>query len=150
MKKNKSGTGVNEHLPVYSETASYAREHGELDQWRASHRANVACKDAIEEAIRSHYKDNHLDTACVQEIINAFGIDRTVKVIALTIRYKDWDERFSINNKTWAKSIALTWEANPMEYDHNREYVITQTHPGLVDLFARHVRVEHSRKMGGQ
>ena len=43
-------------LPVYKETAAYARDHGELDQWRASHRANTSCRDAIEDAIAANYK----------------------------------------------------------------------------------------------
>ena len=38
-------------LPVYRHPAAYAREHGELDQYRASRRANIACKEAIEASI---------------------------------------------------------------------------------------------------
>ena len=45
-------------LPVYRETAAYARDHGELDQWRVSHRSNTFCRDAIEDAIAANYKDN--------------------------------------------------------------------------------------------
>ena len=52
-------------LPVYPQTAAYAREHGELETYRASHRANVDCKNAIEDAISAHYKDNRLNMALV-------------------------------------------------------------------------------------
>ena len=38
--------------PVYPFPASYAQEHGELEQYRASNRANAACKEAIEAAIQ--------------------------------------------------------------------------------------------------
>ena len=37
--------------PVYFHSGAYAQEHGELDQYRASRKANMACKEAIEQAI---------------------------------------------------------------------------------------------------
>jgi len=43
-------------LPVYPYPADHAREQGELDVYRASFRANVSCKDAIEAAIRDNYQ----------------------------------------------------------------------------------------------
>ena len=51
------------NLPVYKHPASYAREHDELAAYRASNQANTACKEAIEAAIRDHYRDNRLDAA---------------------------------------------------------------------------------------
>lgn len=35
--------------PIYFHSAAYAREHGELDQYRASYKANIACKEATEQ-----------------------------------------------------------------------------------------------------
>ena len=34
-------------VPVYKYPAAYARENDELEQYRASYKANVACKNAI-------------------------------------------------------------------------------------------------------
>ena len=48
------------NIPVYKHTAAYAREHDELAAYRASNQANTACKEAIETAIRDHYRDNRL------------------------------------------------------------------------------------------
>ena len=45
------------NLPVYKHPAAYAREHDELAAYRASNQANAACKEAIEAAIRDHYRD---------------------------------------------------------------------------------------------
>ena len=53
------------NLPVYKHPASYAREHDELAAYRASNRANAACKEAIEAAIRDHYRDNRLDLSLI-------------------------------------------------------------------------------------
>ena len=49
--------------PVYYQSAQYARENGELEQYRESHKANIACKEAIQTAIANHYHDNWLDPA---------------------------------------------------------------------------------------
>ena len=64
--------------PVYPFPASYAQEHGELEQYRASNRANAACKEAIEAAIREHYDGNSLDSQAAAQVVEAFGLDRTL------------------------------------------------------------------------
>ena len=40
-------------LPLYRHDAAYAREQGNLDLYRASRRANIACKEAIERPFRN-------------------------------------------------------------------------------------------------
>ena len=64
------------NLPVYKHPASYAREHDELAAYRASNQANAACKEAIEAAIRDHYRDNRQDAAAVDQVVQQFGYDR--------------------------------------------------------------------------
>jgi hypothetical protein len=39
-------------IPLYHGGVETARKSGDLSLWRASHQANIACKDAIEKAIR--------------------------------------------------------------------------------------------------
>ena len=48
--------------PLYTQSGAYASEHGELDAYRSSNKANLACKEAIHSAIRDSYHDNRLDT----------------------------------------------------------------------------------------
>lgn len=55
---------------------------GELDVYRASFRANVSCKDAIEAAIRDNYHDNRLDTTAVGQVAEQFGQERMLYVLA--------------------------------------------------------------------
>lgn len=81
------------NLPVYKHPAAYAREHDELAVYRASNQANAACKEAIEAAIRDHYRDNRLDTAAVDQVVQQFGYDRTFHVLAITVCQADWDRR---------------------------------------------------------
>ena len=45
----------NNKTPVYYETAAYARENGELELFRLSHRTNIACKNDIQTAISRHF-----------------------------------------------------------------------------------------------
>ena len=81
--------------PIYFHSATYAHEHGELDQYRASHKANIACKEAIEQAIADNYRDNRLGSACVQQVLQQFDYGRIFYVLANTVRQKDYDGRIS-------------------------------------------------------
>ena len=90
-------------VPVYKYPASHAQEHDELNAYRASNKANMACKEAIEEAIRDHYRDNCLGSDAVKQVVEQFGYDRVFHVLAVTVQQKDWDGRISQDNKAWAK-----------------------------------------------
>ena len=71
---------------LYIYPASYVREHGELEQYRASYKANIACKEAIEQAIADHYRDNRLGTEAVHQVLEQFGYDRMFYVLAGTVK----------------------------------------------------------------
>ena len=133
-------------LPVYPHTGSYAREHDELEQFRASRKANIACKEAIEDAVRNHYGDNRLDSkTAVQEVVGRFGYERTLYVLAVTVQDKDWDQRISRDNKAWAKTVPIVDGRDGLDYDHNVALVVDKCHPGLTDLFVTAVRKEYGR-----
>jgi len=135
-------------LPVYNHSAAHAREHGELDAYRASHRANMACRDAIEDAIRDGYRGNRLDPQGTKDILERFGPERTLLVLANTIQDKDWDGRISQESKLWAKGIPVPEDPASWGGDRRHEYRITQAHPGLIDLFTKQVRREVDRVRG--
>lgn len=128
--------------PVYPYPGSYAHEHGELEQYRASHKANIACKQAIEAASREHYQDNRLGKEAALEVIDAFGMDRTLYVLAATVREKDWDGRISRSNKDWARTIPVFENPDAWGHDRNVEFVVDASNPGLTDLFLNQVRRE--------
>ena len=131
--------------PVYPYPASYAQEHGELEQYRASNRANIACKEAIEAAIREHYHDNQLDNQAATQVVDAFGLDRTLYVLANTVQQKDWDGRISPGNKAWAKTIPIQKNPDAWGADRNASFVVN-SHPGLTNLFLSTVRQEYCQK----
>ena len=130
------------NLPLYIFSAALAKERGELEIFRASHRANVDCKNAIEDAIANHYRDNHFDGSCVSEVAEKFGMDRVAFVLATTVQYKDWDGRISGDNKAWAKELPDLIDYNALGGRRNIEYVCSQAHPGLINLFVDRFRKE--------
>lgn len=129
-------------LPVYPYPAGHAREHGELNEYRASLHANVSCKEAIEAAIREHYRDNRLDAgAAVGQVAEQFGQERMLYVLAATVRHFDYDGRISQDNKRWANTIPVYESKDGMDSDRSVQFVVC-SHPGLTDLFLTGARRE--------
>ena len=129
-------------LPVYRYPASYARENNEMDTYRASRRACIACKEAIEKAIIDNYRDNILSPAAAKQVVETYGFERTMYVLAVTVRHKDWDGRFSRSNKEWAQTQSV-FEDLTGAWDSTGAYVVDKCHPGLTNLFIDNVRHEY-------
>ena len=101
-------------------------------------RLNVSCKEAIEEAIDGSYKGNSLDAkAAAQEVLDKFGPDRVQTVLAATVQDKEWDARFSRENKAWAQTVPMP---EGSEDGNRRSHWVVDSHPGLVNLFVDQVR----------
>ena len=130
------------NTPVYKYPASYARENNELEIYRASNKANIACKEAIQAAISGHYSENSLHPGGVKEVVEQFGFDRTLYVLANTVRQQDWDGRYSNDNKAWAKTIPIFENTDAWGDDRNSHFVVN-SHPGLIDLFINQARREY-------
>ena len=131
-------------LPLYRHDAAYAREQGDLDLYRASRRANIACKEAIEAAISEHYRDNRLDKDAVPQVIEQFGYTRILYVLANTVQQKEWDERFSPANKAWARTVDIPPNPDGFGGERNLDFVV-DSHSGLVDLFLSQARQDYLR-----
>lgn len=132
-------------IPVYKHPASYAKEHDELAAYRASNQANAACKEAIEAAIRDRYRDNRLDAAAVDQVVQQFGYDRTFHILAITVCQADWDRRYSPDNRAWANAMSIP--ANPDAWGTDRNcYLAVNSHPGLVDLFLSQTRKAYAQE----
>ena len=92
--------------------------------YRASRRANIACKEAIEAAISEHYRDNRLDRDAVPQVIEQFGYTRTLYVLANTVQQMEWDGRFSPANKAWAKTVDIPPNPDGFGGDRNLDFVV--------------------------
>jgi len=118
------------NTPVYKYPASYARENNELEVYRASNKANTVCKEAIQAAISGHYSDNILHTGGVKEVVEQFGFDRTLYVLANTVQQQDWDGRYSNDNKAWAKTIPIFENTDAWGDDRNSHFVVNTIRRG--------------------
>ena len=75
----------------------------QLSLARAEYQENVECKLAIEQGIARHYDGSRLDSAAAREVVEKFGAERVLYVLAGTLQQNEWDGRFSQDNKAWAK-----------------------------------------------
>ena len=118
-------------VAVYKQPVAYAREHGELDQWRQNNNLNKDCAKAIDKAVsNSNYEPFHYDLKnAAKTVIAEYGAERVNLVLASVIQDQSYDGRYSHANKEWAKTF---------EVPENKVYL--QSHPVLVDGFADKAR----------
>ena len=132
-------------LPVYRQNAAYASEHGELEQCCVSHQANIACKEAIEQSIDQNYDGRRLAKGTADKVMQKFGPERVMYVLAYTIQQKGWDGRFHPYNKDWAKTVDIPPNPDSFGFERNCEFVV-DSHAGLTDLFVSQARREVERQ----
>ena len=127
-------------VPVYYEPFSYAQEHNEVDLYRTSYRMNSECKQAIHEAIADNYDGMHLGDDAVNQVVRQYGVERVGYILANTLRYKNYDGRFSQNNKEWAEQVG-TPENNARIIKFRADWVV-DSHPAVLDGFVTMYRKE--------
>lgn len=118
----------------YPYSAAEARKRNELSLWRESHKANIACRNAIEEAIRQNFDGMNLQTDCLKAVLEEYGYKRIAWVLANTLHELKWDGRFSYANKHWAEKIYI-----PTDFNHNSDFVV-RSHPAVLDGFVSFYR----------
>ena len=107
-----------EFSTVYPYSCEEARSRDQIFLWRESHRENIACKNAIEEAIRRDFDGMHLKAECARSVIDQYGFKRVQRVLA--------------------KSAYIPPDKNSLT-DHNLEYV-AESHPAVLDGFINQYR----------
>lgn len=120
--------------PLYLKTGEYALENYELIAHRNSRKSNKECKLAIEDAIRQNYDGMHLNEGIEDKLIEQYGMERVVFVLANTVNERNWDGRYSRENKDWARTIPMS------EDDNVRGECCLETHPAVLDSFINRIR----------
>ena len=115
-------------VPFYEYSLDNARHCNEVEQWRASHKANIDCKKAIENAIADNYKDNHFNPDFASDIIEKFGFDRVNFILQYNLKQVQNDGRYSEKNKEWGKELYAPESNMRMDY-------LIGSHPILLDSF---------------
>ena len=90
---------------IYYHDADYARQHGEFAAYRESNRLNRECVQAIDEGINRRPEANYLPPELANTLVSEYGAERVNLVLANTVQQKDWDGRFSHDNKEWADTF---------------------------------------------
>ena len=131
-------------IQLYQHDAEYAIAHDELQQYRLSYRTDIACKDAIDQAIRDNFDGAHLNPKAITEVVEGFGSEWVARVLANTIQQKSWDGRFSRANKEWAGTIPVPGTIR--EGFDNRDQFTAQSHTAILDGYTAAFRREHIRQ----
>lgn len=97
--------------------------------------------------IREYYRRNSLDANGVQNVMQEFGSQRVAHVLAATVKAKDWDARFSPENRAWAATVPTPPNLDAWGDDRNLHFVVN-SHSGLTNLFLNQFRTaqEQDRK----
>ena len=75
---------------LYPYSAKEARERNELSLWRESHRANIACREAIEDAIRRNFDGMNLDPECLTPGTTFRGMNGTLPISPFEVILPYW------------------------------------------------------------
>ena len=126
--------------PLYTHTISYAMEHRRVDDYLDSRSLNLKCKEAIENAIRKNFDGMHLAHDAAEGVLEEYGAERVVFILANTVQHLEHDGRFSIGNKAWAKGYEIPENVN-QGMDMNADYVVN-SHPATLDGFILLAREE--------
>ena len=128
---------ANDFPYVYPYSSEEAKRLNRLPMWRESHKANIACKKAIEQAVRRDYDGAGLKPDCAGSVIAEYGYKRVNWVLANTVQQTS-DGQFSSDNKTWAKQTFIPPDKN----DRNREFAVNGQ-PDILDGFISQYRAAY-------
>ena len=126
--------------PLYLKTAGYAREHGELEQYRRSHELNNTCQEEMDKAISKNFDGMHLKEGFERELMERYGRERVEYILATTVKENAWDGRYSRENREWADSIPVS------ESESERIACCLHSHPAVIDGLIRRIRRNEHEK----
>ena len=125
--------------PIYYESAEHARYAGELELLRASRQAEKECRKAIDEAISKHFDGMHLAPDALADVLREHTPERVALILAVTLKDREYDGRFSRNNKAWSETIrkpsmppAVAWGFTDMVLRSHSAII-----DGYVDMFRK-------------
>lgn len=125
---------------VYPYSCEEAKRLDKLALWRDSRRENISCKNATEEAIRRDFDGMHLSASCAESVIAEYGFKRVNWVLANTVQQKEWDRRFSHDNKLWAKGTYIPSDMDSFTGNSRNLDFVVDSHPAVLDGFINQYR----------
>lgn len=94
-------------IPLYRYSAETAKHDGELDVWRESKKENIRCKEFLDKQVSEKFDGYRLPSECAELTVKEFGFDRTMWVIANSIKLREGDGRIHRENREWANKFYI-------------------------------------------
>lgn len=134
-------TGGQKFPPIYEHPLWWAERYGEQERFHAAYTLNSDCALAINLTLGKHYDfaaERPNIAATAKEIVDRFGFERTMYVLANTVWAYMWDNRVSQASKEWARTIPCYDEPHI-----SRGYVVNGNRE-FIDLLVAQVRQDYS------
>lgn len=128
-------------MPIYYSSIDYAYKHKEEELWRENFRINMELRKFVNDRASTAYNTRELDLF-IKDLVEDYGVERTMYVLGRTIQYKEWDGRFDAVVKKRTAQLNYT-DSNLLQDDYEKygsdksqEYV-TDIHPVILNQIYR-------------
>lgn len=119
---------------VYKHSLDYAKDNNEIDLFRSDKIKNSECVKAIDNAVRNNFDGMRLNKESCKDVIDKFGAERVILNLANTLQEKNYDGRFSRENKEWASNFDIS--------EYKKSLQCSDYHPAVLDGFIDQARVQ--------
>ena len=132
-------------VPFYRYSYDEAERENRTIEYRESENENVRCRKYIEDSetgvYATAYKDYIVDGdhRYIKGLIEQFGMERVMYVLANTVNCLSHDGRIRREVKDWAASFRRPFEGERFD----RSCILTQINPGVVDILASNAMNEY-------
>ena len=127
-------------MDIYKSSLKYAKENGELEQYRESMNLCDECGTFISRSIAENFNNNYLDVKKVTaEAAGKYGFERAMLMLALRIDSLQYDGRFTADNKEWAQKLLADYP-NAEEIRKTADRTLGTAHPVLLNAVTEELR----------
>lgn len=133
---------------VYPHSYEEARARGQTAQHRRSYRLNVECALSIRAASTLNLANGHVPLENVREVLEDYGPERVMWVLANTIQQRGSDTRYTEDSRRWAENFPIP--ADPYKNGDLRFGYLIEGWPPHVVEFLNLARVEIAAARGAE
>ncbi len=132
-------------VPFYRYSFESAQDEDRINEYRESENENMRCRNYIEDSetgiYATAYKDYVVDGdhSYAKGLVTEFGMERVMYVLANTVKSLSHDGRIRQEIKDWAEKFNFGFR----EERFDRNCIINQLNPGVIDILANNVLEEY-------
>lgn len=127
-------------MDIYKSSLKYAKENGELEQYRESMNLCDECGTFISHSIAENFNNNYLDVKKVTaEAAGKYGFECAMLMLALRVDSLKYDGRFTADNKEWAQKFLADYP-NAEEIRKTADRTLGTAHPVLLNAVTEELR----------